>query len=98
MSVYRETDSPSRVKHFYARPGFVVELCFQLLLCHRMASNNSSNTTTQLSSSHEQADALHRFQDSKSCARIGSGDVLPELLTGGTLIVNRRRRHNYDLV
>ncbi len=91
MSIYREADSPSRVKHFYARLGFVVELCFQLLLCHRMASNYGGSTTTQLSSTSDRQMLCTCSRRAKAVARIGSGDLFAELLTGGTLIVNRRR-------
>ncbi len=76
MSIYREADSPSRVKHFYARPGFVVELCFQMLLRHCMASNYDGSTTAQLSSTNDRQMLCTCFRRAKAVARIGSGDVL----------------------
>jgi len=87
MSTCRKADSPSRVEYFYARPGFVVELCFQLLLCHRMASNYGGSTNKRLSNTKDRQMLWACFKTAK-IVRALVPETFAELLTGGTLVVN----------
>lgn len=77
FAIIGKADSTSRIKHFDARLGPIVQLCFQLMLRHGMLCNSSKNRPGLAYARTAQIRQMFRHicVGSSMCSSAGSGDI-----------------------